>query len=112
MNGSVPPLLKLIQVKNLTARERRERAIEAATVIALLYGIKSDAPTLLKDSNTTIIHLAPSPVVAKVATSIFKKQNIPNLEHELDVALHLTNSGASVVPPSKEIPPAVYHHGS
>jgi hypothetical protein len=98
-------------MEDFTARERRKRAIEAATAIALTYHIKSDTPTLLKDSNNTVIHLAPSPVVAKVATSIFQKQSVPNLEHELNVALHLTNSGAPIVPPSKELPPTVYHHG-
>jgi hypothetical protein len=98
-------------MEDFTARERRERAIEAATAIALLYCIKSGAPTLLKDSNNTVIHLAPSPVVAKVATSIFQKQNISNLEHELNVASHLTTSGAPIVPPSKEIPPTVHRHG-
>lgn len=93
-----------------TARERRERAIEAATAIALTYHIKSDAPVLLKDSNNTVIHLAPSPVVAKVATSTLRKQNASNLEHELNVALHLADVGAPIVPPSAEIPPAIYRH--
>ena len=97
-------------MENFTARERRERAIEAATDIAATYRIKSDAPVSLKDSNNTIIYLAPFPVVAKVATSAVRQQNVSNLEHELNVALHLADLNAPIVPPCAEIPPAVYRY--
>jgi hypothetical protein len=97
-------------MENLTARERRERAIEAATEIAATYRMRSDAPVILKDSNNTVIHLAPFPVVAKVATSTLQKQNGSDLEHELNVALHLADLGAPIVPPSAEIPSAVYRY--
>jgi hypothetical protein len=97
-------------MENFTVRERRARAIEAATEIAAAYRIKSDAPVLLKDSNNTVIHLAPFPVVAKVATSTLGKQNVSNLEHELNVALHLVDLGAPIVPPSAEIPPVIYRY--
>jgi Ser/Thr protein kinase RdoA (MazF antagonist) len=97
-------------MESFTATERRQRAIEAATEIADTYHIKSNARVLLKDSNNTIIHLAPSPVVAKVATSPIRKQSVSNLEHELNVALHLAELGAPIVPPSAAIPPAVYRH--
>ncbi len=83
-------------------------AIKVAIEISADYDIKSNAPILLKDSNNTVIHLAPSPVVAKVATSTLRKQNASNLEHELNVALHLAGLGAPIIPPSKELPPAVY----
>jgi len=96
--------------ENFTARERRARAIEAATKIARTYRIKADAPVLLKDSNNTVIHLAPSAVVAKVATSTLRKRRASNLEHELNVAVHLAFAGAPTVTPSNEIPPAVYRH--
>ncbi len=98
-------------MENFSTGERQERAIKAATEISAFYDIKSDAPILLKDSNNTIIHLAPSPVVAKVATSTLRKQNVSNLEHELNVALHLASLGAPIVPPSKEFPPTVYRNG-
>ncbi len=88
-------------MENLSHRERRERAIKAATEISAAYDIKSDTPVLLKDSNNTVIHLAPFPVVAKVATSTLRKQNVSNLEHELSVAVHLAGLGAPIVPPSK-----------
>ena len=98
-------------MENLSARKRRERALQAAIGISSAYGVKSNSPVLLKDSNNTIIHLSPSPVVAKVATSALRKQHVSNLEHELNVALHLAGSGAPIVPPSGELPPVVYRHG-
>ena len=101
----------MANMENLSSRKRRAQAIKAATEIAATYRIKSDAPVLLKDSNNTVIHLAPSPVVAKVATSKLRKQHVSNLEHELNVALHLASLGAPIVPPSGEIPPAVYRDG-
>ena len=97
--------------ENLSNRERRERAVRAAVGIAAAHGIESHAPAVLKDSNNTIIHLAPSPVVAKVATSTLRKQHASSLEHELNVALHLAREGAPVVAPSGELPPAVYRGG-
>lgn len=95
-------------MENLSARQRRERALAAASEISAAHGIKSAVPVLLKDSNNTIIHLAPSPVVAKVATSTLRKRHDSNLEHELQVALHLARAGAPIVPPSRELPPVVY----
>jgi Ser/Thr protein kinase RdoA (MazF antagonist) len=97
--------------ESFTARERRARALEAAAGIALAHRIRADAPVLLKDSNNTVFHLAPSPVVAKVATSTLWKRGASTLQHELNVAVHLASAGAPVVPPSGEIPPAVYRHG-
>jgi len=98
-------------MENLSTRKRRERAIKAALEISAAYDIKSGAPVILKDSNNTIVHLAPSPVVAKIATSTLRKQHVSNLEHELNVALHLAGLGAPIVPLSKELPPAVYRNG-
>lgn len=97
-------------MESFSTKERRQRAVKAATKIAAAYHIKSDAPAILKDSNNTVIHLAPAPVVAKVATSTFQKQDVCNLKHELSIALHLADSGTPIVPPSAEIPPAVYQH--
>lgn len=98
-------------MESLSTQERRERAVKAATNIAAAYHIKSDAPGVLKDSNNTIIHLAPSSVVAKVATSTIRKQQTSNLEHELNIAVYLAGLGAPIVKPSEEIPLAVYRDG-
>ena len=97
-------------MESFTTKEWRERAIKAAREVAATYQIKSNEAVLLRDSNNTVIHLAPSPVVAKVATSPLRKQSVSNLEHELKVALHLVKLDAPIVPPSVEIPPATYRH--
>ena len=90
------------------AVKRRAHAVRAATEIAAAFGVYSDAPVVLKDSNNTVVHLAPSPVVAKVATSTLRGRHASSLAHELSVALHLAAACAPVVPPSGEIPPDVY----
>lgn len=95
-------------MEGLTATERREQAIKAATQIAATFHVKFKEPVVLKDSNNTVIHLAPSPVVAKVATSTLRRQTVSNLEHELNVALHLVKLRAPIVPPSPEIPTTAY----
>jgi len=95
-------------MEGLTTTERRGRAIKAAMQIAATYGLKSKEPVVLKDSNNTVIHLTPSPVVAKVATTILTRQTVSNLAHELKVALHLVKLEAPIVPPSLEIPPTTY----
>ena len=97
-------------MEDFTVEGRRRRAIEAATEIAAAYGVESNAPILLKDSNNTVVHLVPFPVVAKVATSTLRKQNVSKLAHELSVASHLADSGAPIVPQSAQIPPAVYRY--
>jgi hypothetical protein len=98
-------------MESLSTQERRERAVKAATNVAAAYHIKCGAPAILKDSNNTIIHLAPSLVVAKVATSTLRKQQASNLEHEVNIAVYLAGLGAPIVRPSDEIPPAVYRDG-
>jgi hypothetical protein len=95
-------------MEGLTTTERRRRAIKAATQIAAAFDVKSQEPVVLKDSNNTVIHLTPSPVVAKVATATLTRKTLSNLEHELKVALHLVELEAPIVPPSREIPPATY----
>ena len=44
---------------------------------------------ILKDSNNTIVHLQPAPIVAKVGTSHFRDAGLESLERELTVARHL-----------------------
>lgn len=98
-------------MENFTAGERQARAIAAAVGIARAHHVKAGAPVVLKDSNNTVIHLPPSPLVAKVATSTLRRRAGSHLGRELDVALHLAGVGAPVVEPSGEIPPVVHRRG-
>src|ERR671923_2179267 len=91
--------------------ERQLRAIRAAGVIAARHGLRGAEPRLLGDCNNTIVHLAPWPVVAKVADSGGRAAARIRLQRELDVALHLARAGAPVVPPSAELPVRIHSHG-
>lgn len=81
--------------------ERQRRAIGAARAIATRYGVTCDRPSILQDSNHTVIHLAPAPIVAKVATSPEES----SLADEVAVATFLASRKAPVVPPSDLLPP-------
>jgi hypothetical protein len=46
---------------------RQALAVEASQTIAAKYGVPHGHPTILKDTNHTIVHLNPFPIVAKVS---------------------------------------------
>src|SRR5947208_16828542 len=77
--------------------ERRKRAIAAALAVAAWHGVESTEPSVLHDSNNTIIRLCPAPLVAKVGTS----PEDADLGRELDIAAFLTQHGAPVVRPTR-----------
>ena len=88
----------------LTAsEERRRRVMQAVHELALKLGLEV-SPRILKDSNNTIVHLAPLPLVAKVGTSHFRDASLEALDRELDVARHLASKNAPIVYPSAEVP--------
>ncbi len=68
---------------------------------------------ILADGANVIVHLTPSPVVAKVAasTTAVRPDAAAGLQRELDVAGFLTGKGAPVMPPSAEVPAAAYRAG-
>jgi hypothetical protein len=80
--------------------QRQQQAIAAARTIAARYGVLSDRPTILHDSNHTVIHLAPEPLVAKVGTSPSGK----SLAYEVAVAQYLAAVNAPIVPPTSMFP--------
>lgn len=84
--------------------QRQTQAIRAARITAARHGLRSAEPQLLSDCNNTIVHLAPWPVVAKVADTTRRPTAAARLQRELEVALHLARAGAPVVAPSAEVP--------
>jgi Ser/Thr protein kinase RdoA (MazF antagonist) len=64
-------------------------------------------PVLLADDSNALVHLAPAPVVARVATTtaLVRPQPVEWLAREVAVAGHLAACGAPVVAPSEELPP-------
>lgn len=67
-------------------------------------------PTIIKDSNNTIVHLAPAPVIAKVATTTIRPRAATVLEHELSIGLHLAAHHAPIAPPTSSVAPGPHWH--
>jgi hypothetical protein len=97
--------------KDDRARERRSRAIEASSAVARSLGIDCSCPTILKDSNNTIVHLAPSPVVAKVATTMIRPNGLTLLQSELSIGLYLASRNAPIARPASSVAPGPHGHG-
>jgi hypothetical protein len=85
-------------------------AVSAAVKVAAGLGITSTDPVVLADGANVIVHLQPSPVVAKVAASTpeVRPDSAAWLQRELDVAAYLTEAGAPALPPSPEIAATTY----
>lgn len=65
------------------------------------------SPEVLLDGSNLLVHLAPAPVVIRVATftAFIRHDPSPWLRREVSLATYLTGVGASVVPPCDEIAP-------
>jgi Phosphotransferase enzyme family len=82
-------------------------AVENAVALGKSLGLTIDAPVILKDASNVVVHLAPAPVVARVATSTaLARSDVSQwLGREIAVARFLLEKGAPVVEPSTEIDP-------
>ena len=85
-------------------------AVDAAVAVAETYGVPCDEPVVLREAWHVLVHLAPSPVVARV-TSGALGVDPGDVERELGVALHAARAGAPVVRPSDLLPPGPHRHG-
>jgi hypothetical protein len=85
----------------------RLRGVENAVALAGSLGVKCDHPVVLADSSHLVVHLAPAPVVAHVATTmaLVRPDLLPGLARELEVAAFLKLQGAPVALPSGEVDP-------
>jgi len=85
----------------------RLRGVENAVALARSLGVNCDHPVVLADSSHLAVHLAPTRVVAHVATTmaLVRPDLLPGLARELEVAAFLKHQGAPVSPPSSEIDP-------
>ena len=82
------------------------RVVATAVAVASQLGLRIDEPVILHDTNNTLVHLRPAPVVARVATMTGTVREGPAwLRREVEVASFLTAAGAPVVPPSRQIDP-------
>src|ERR1700745_2577746 len=86
-------------------------AVRAAVTVSGHLGVTSTEPTVLTDGANVIVHLRPSPVVAKVPASIpaIRLDPAARLQRELDVAAYLIRAGIPVMAPASELPATVQH---
>ena len=95
-----------------TAPDRVARAVAAARAVAGAAGVRCDAARVLHDGFSTVVHLAPAPVVARVAalTPALRSDVARPLAREVELAGALARAGAPVVPPSDLLPPGPHRH--
>jgi hypothetical protein len=85
----------------MPAPDLTERATRAAAEVAEEAGLRFGRPTILQDRSNLIVHLAPAPVVARVATTTgLVRRGDAWLAREVAVAGHLARAGAPVVAPT------------
>jgi len=88
-----------------------DAAVRAAVKVAAGLGVASSEPVVLANGANVIVHLRPSPVVAKVAasTTAVRPGTEAWLQRELNVVAFLAAAGAPVMRPSQEMPATAYH---
>jgi hypothetical protein len=91
--------------------EHTTSAVQAAQEIARSHGIAAEQARVLHDANNVVVHLAPSPVVAKICRASVGDHGWRKLATELEIARHLVRAGAPVVGPSQELPPGPHVQG-
>jgi hypothetical protein len=79
-------------------------AVDAAVAVAAAHGLRCEEPVVLREAWHVLVHLQPSPVVARV-TSGAPGVDPADVERELSVACHAVRAGAPVVQPSDLLPP-------
>ncbi|MFH8491288.1 phosphotransferase family protein [Streptomyces longisporoflavus] len=95
----------------LTPQQRADRtsaAVEAAAAAGRGLGLTVTDPTVLHDVFSVVVHLAPSPVVARVPTVLPRPDDLAAIAHrqrdELDVTQWLGDQGVPVIAPSPLVP--------
>jgi hypothetical protein len=96
-------------MNKLSAQERQARAIKAAKIIAEEHGARPGYPIILRDSNHTIVHLTPEPIVAKVSVDKRFRHYSSSLEREVLVSRLLAEADAPVVRPATTLPPGPHY---
>jgi hypothetical protein len=91
--------------------ELTRRGLSAANAVAAERGMRFAEPKILRDRGNLLVHLAPAPVVARVATLTGTRRVGDGwLRREVAVAGFLARAGAPVVAPSTEIDPGPHTH--
>ena len=90
---------------------RSESAVAAALAVARKQGVVCHDPVVLRDAWHILLHLHPSPIVARVSAP--PEPGGPKADdvvRELSVAAHAARRGAPVVPPAASVDPGPHWH--
>ncbi|HZC31811.1 MAG TPA: phosphotransferase [Candidatus Bathyarchaeia archaeon] len=84
----------------------RITALEAAAALAAEHRVRFKDLVILKDGSNLSVHLAPAPVVPRVATftARIRREPLIWLQREVDLVTWLAAAGASVMAPSDLVP--------
>jgi Ser/Thr protein kinase RdoA (MazF antagonist) len=87
-------------------------AVRAAVAVAARHGVRCADPVVLRDGSNVLVHLRPTPVVARVAalTALVRPAVAATLAKDLGIAGWLAARGVPVAPPSAELPAGPHHH--
>jgi Ser/Thr protein kinase RdoA (MazF antagonist) len=93
------------------SEDQLARAVDAAVAVAAAHGIEAAEPRVLASRANAIVHLAPAPVVARVATTAaVLRPPQAALQRELGLARFLAGAGIPAVRPSGELDPGPHAH--
>jgi Phosphotransferase enzyme family len=83
-----------------------DQALHAAVEVAAAHGVRCGEPAVLANGSNVLVHLAPAPIVARVAalTGLVRSDVDVTLAKDVAVAGWLAGQGAPVVAPSGELP--------
>jgi thiamine kinase-like enzyme len=88
-----------------------QAAILTVCEVAQKQAINFDAAIVLADHSNLLVHLRPTPVVARVATTTGTvRKGDAWLKREIAIATHLAAAGAPIIPPSMVVSPGPYCH--
>jgi hypothetical protein len=87
-----------------------ELPIQAATEVALAHGLVPDRCEILQDGNTLVLRLTESLVARVVTDRTGPRQGLDWFARENEVARHLTQHGAPVIPLHPGVPPEPHQH--
>lgn len=93
--------------------DHSRRAVAAALAVSRGLGLQcSDEPEIVADGSNVLVHLVPSQVVARVATTTALVRKPPErwLALDIDLAGYLAAHDFPVVPPSRELAAGPHRH--
>jgi Phosphotransferase enzyme family len=100
-------LLRMVREVIVLKVSLSAQALGAVVTLARRLRLPSESAEVLSDEQNLVVHLAPAPVVARVATMITWSRPDPEawLGREVSVANHGARHGGAVVPPADDVDP-------